>query len=578
MDAFADRSNEIGDDLGTYFIQKRQVIGAQLLGLEESRTFRLHVNCSRECDHHCVPKPSSSITSLRERIESILQARKLTLHRVSQLSERVYGRSSKYFVPHNFYYELRRGAFTPSIYQFAALSRITGYRLGHWLAFFGFDLDEIARLQAAFPAKRTLLIDSSWSDRGSAGAWPSERGTEMNFPRVMPVAEIVARGELRRASPISGISREFLYAKIGWEDALAFPDLLPGSIVGVVRESGVDSLPESQEPSTHLFLVEHSKGLWCCRLRRSSTNLLVPVSRKLPFGQAELRYPTEIRILGRASYEIRSLAHSLHPQVPADLARRWTPALVEPIAGLGRLLRNRRQKLQMSLQTSSSITRRIADELNDDRYFISPSSLSDYEASDTPPRHFHKIISLCALYGIQLFDFLESIGIVSTQLGSEAVPREFPPAKESWATRRIGDERAGSDPIARLAAILPHVPFFLRRSIAELSGIPEPSLEDFFWIGGEANPLHPSLRNGLLAIVNRRKKKAVHNPAKPIWEQPIYLLLLRGGGYVCACCSLEDHDLVLHPYPQQVGRALQLRDQRDAEVIGQIVLVVRKLE
>lgn len=517
------------------------------------------------------------MTSLRERIELILQSKKLSLHQVSQLSQQFYGRSSRYFVPHNFYYELRRGAFTPSIYQFAALSRITGYRVGQWLGVFGFDLDEIARLQAAFPAKRTLLIDSSRSDRDSAGDWASEQGTKMNLARVSPIAELVAR-EHRRTDPISRSGRrEFLYAKIGWEDALAFPDLLPGSIVGIVRESGIDFLPESKEPSTHFLLVEHSKGLFCCRVRTARQKLVVPVSN-LSYGHIELRYPTEVRIVGRVSYEIRPLIHAAHPQVPADLARRWTPAPLEKISGLGQLLRSRRKRMGMSLQMASSITRRIVDELRDDLYFMSASSLSDYEASDTPPRHFHKIVSLCAIYGIQFVEFLESIGISARQLGREAMPREFPPQESRRSTHNVGHEQASGELLAHLVGILPNVPFFLERSIAELSGIREPSPKDLFWIGGEANPLHPSLRNGVLALVNRRTKKPIHHAMKPIWEQPIYLLLLRGGTYLCACCSLEDHNLVVHPYPQHAGEALQLRDQKDAEVVGQIVLVVRRLE
>jgi len=75
-----------------------------------------------------VPKRSSSKDSLRERIDSILASKQLTLSQVSLRSESLFGRTSEYFIPHNLYYELTRGSFTPSIYHFAELSRIPGYR------------------------------------------------------------------------------------------------------------------------------------------------------------------------------------------------------------------------------------------------------------------------------------------------------------------------------------------------------------------------------------------------------------------------------------------------------------------
>src|SRR5271155_4134625 len=101
---------------------------------------------------------------LAERIQSILASRGLTLYQTSQRSEALYGRSSPYFVPHNLYYDLRSGTFSPSIYQFVAFSRITGYRLSDWLRVFGADLENIARLQVSLPSSRTILLDSSLTD------------------------------------------------------------------------------------------------------------------------------------------------------------------------------------------------------------------------------------------------------------------------------------------------------------------------------------------------------------------------------------------------------------------------------
>jgi hypothetical protein len=121
------------------------------------------------------------------------------------------------------------------------------------------------------------------------------------------------------------------------------------------------------------------------------------------------------------------------------------------------------------------------------------------------------------------------------------------------------------------------IPFFLRQSIGPLSGLEDPSLDDFFWIGGEYDVLHPCLVNGLFALVNRREKRPIHFASKPPWQQPVYVIVMRNGTYLCACCGIENGTLVIHPYSQQFRRSEHLRYHHDAEVVGRIVTVIRKL-
>jgi hypothetical protein len=96
-------------------------------------------------------------------------------------------------------------------------------------------------------------------------------------------------------------------------------------------------------------------------------------------------------------------------------------------------------------------------------------------------------------------------------------------------------------------------------------------------VGGEENPLHPLLVNGLLVIVNRHIKRPIYSRSKPLWQQPLYMLLRRDGTYVCGCCGPENGTLVLHPQSPNYQRSEQLRNHYDAEVIGQIATVARRL-
>ena len=121
------------------------------------------------------------------------------------------------------------------------------------------------------------------------------------------------------------------------------------------------------------------------------------------------------------------------------------------------------------------------------------------------------------------------------------------------------------------------IPFFLRSSLNELAGVTNLSLSDVYWVGGDRNPLHPWLINATFVVVNRRVKKPVQSIATTFWEQPLYLFLARDGSYFCGCCTLQQDLLVVHPYPDRPFSPRQFRNGTDAEVIGQVTAILRRL-
>ena len=517
-------------------------------------------------------------TNLAERIQSILALKNLTLYQASQRSETLYGRSSPYFVPHNLYYDLRGGTFSPSIYQLAALSSITGYRLSDWLRLFGADFENIARFQVSLPSSRTILLDSSLADPYAWVPWLRNRVGSIPAPPIAPLAQLLEQAGSKRLRSLSAADgRAFLYAKIGYQDALAFPDLVPGSIVRVNPDIPDERVLRANGTSSRMFLIEHHKGFFCCRLRSVGDRVIVPISTQLSYAQVELRRPQEARILGIVDLEIRPLLVAEQPEVPKELAKQWKPHLLFSDEKVGALLRSARTTMRLSLRGASEVSRRIADLLNDDRYFISPSSMCDYELLNTPPRHFQKVITLCSLYDLPLQTLLKAIGIALEKSGTEPMPdhfiARFPQANSTDPDDALG--RGGF--LEQLLEECQEVPFFLRECIGSLSGLEDASLYDFFWIGGKQDVLHPYLANGLLALVNRRKKRPIHFASKPLWQQPLYVLLKRDGTYLCACCGIENGTLVVHPYSQYFHRPEQFRYRHDIEVVGQIVTIVRKL-
>ena len=522
---------------------------------------------------------SPTSAAVAEKVQAILDSKELTLYRVSQESAELYGRSSPYFLPHNLYYDLRVGSFRPSIHQVSALSRISGYRVADWLRVFGYNLEDITRLQVLLPAKRTIVLDTSLVDPNEWIPWLDNRPDGVSIPSIAPLAKLLKRAPARQISSLQGPgARRFLYAKVGREDALAFPDLAPGSIVRVNPDTVDTAHREDPRISDRIFVVEHSKGFCCCRIRVLGDGVIVPFDNGLGYAQVELRCPQEARLVGAVDLEFRPLLRAEEPKIPKDLSRHWKSQPLPDHEDFGQLLRRTRKRRNLSVRETARMSRSIAEVLGDDRYMTSPSSLSDYELRNAAPRDFHKIITLCSVYGLQFESVMRRTGVDLADAGSESMPDRYLSRTEPPVAHISAD--AGAVPIGFLSKLLEEcqeIPFFLRHSLGYFAGSTRVSLEDFFWVGGDANPLHPYLTKGLVVMVNRRRKTPFHFLSKPLWQQPIYVVLKRDGTYLAACCGVESGTLVVHPYSQDFHRNEEYRLHQDAEVVGQIVAIARRL-
>jgi len=96
-------------------------------------------------------------------------------------------------------------------------------------------------------------------------------------------------------------------------------------------------------------------------------------------------------------------------------------------------------------------------------------------------------------------------------------------------------------------------------------------------VGGDPNPIHPWLEDAEFVAINRRAKKPASWRGKTLWEQPLYLLLTRDGRYLCGCCTLERGFVVVHPYPDRPFSPRRFKDGSEAEVMGEVTTVLRRL-
>jgi hypothetical protein len=380
--------------------------------------------------------------------------------------------------------------------------------------------------------------------------------------------------------------RRFLYGKVGEEDLHAFPHLAPGSIVRVDTQRSEELLSDTKvNAERRVFFVEHNFGCTCSQVVMLAKGRVMLHSPQRPCAQIELNLGKEARILGMVDAEIRPLTDHRSVRMPSQSAALPKPRLLHAPklqTTLKDLLRTSRMRVGLSFREASSVSRWIASMLSDELYFAAASTLSDYETLSAPPRHIQKIITMCVLYCIDFRQFLRTSGLPLDQAGREPIPDEHVPRQvpsPSHGLHVASEEESLQENSGFLGSLMKQweeVPLFLRHSLSELTGLKNFSLSDVFWVGGDKMPVHPWLINATFVVVNRRVKKPAQSTAKALCEQPLYLILKRDGSYLCGCCALHQGNLVLHAYPGGPLGTRQFRNGTDAEVIGQVRMILRR--
>jgi hypothetical protein len=286
----------------------------------------------------------------------------------------------------------------------------------------------------------------------------------------------------------------------------------------------------------------------------------------------------EAKILGVADTEIRPLVNQRKPEVPRQLARFWKPTHIDPSTGSPKLndfLRDARNLSGLSFREASAKSDRVARLLRDQRYFTSSGSLSDYEARSALPRHVHKIMTLCVLYPMRFFDLMRAAGFDPQEIGTDPIPDTILPRPIPVPIRSTETSQKGF--LGRVAEEFGEIPFFLHEALGELSGLGRVSLRDIFWVGAQRDSHHPYLARATFVVVNRRYKRPASSHGALLWAQPLYILLLRDGTYLCTGCSTDNGTLYIHPFSDGAVRPIRMRTPLDAEVIGKVAAIVRHL-
>ena len=509
-------------------------------------------------------------------VRSILASRGVSLAEISRQSRSRFFANSRFWIPSNFYDALHHTSFSPSLHQLFALSFLTGYRLVDWLFVFGFSFDAVARFQAAWPRYQTVELDARAYDPDAYVSWYEETPDVTLGEELTPLSQWLSGKTLQRLDTLAkSTPHSFRYLKIGTGDAYAYPDLLPESVVRVDSRIPAESLLQEHD-AKRILAIEHSRGITCSRFRRSGPGRIILCSGQVPYAPVEMKLGTEARILGVVDLEIRNLAYRGVPTVSSSAARHWSPVALGRSEGhtrIGDYLRQARIRSRLSFHEASERTREIARILGHPNYFCAASALSDIETRDLFPRHVHKLISLCAVYSVFVGELMQLAGLSMEKSGQEAMPAAWLDAFRN-RTSRIPTP---SSFLQLIQNKFEEIPYFLRSGLPSLVGLPNLSPRDLFWAGDTSRFAHPYLKHAAFLAVNRKSKTPVPSLSSPVWAQPLYILELRDGSRLCAACSLQNGTLLIRPCTTASRNLIRLRNRVDAEVLGKVVALVRRL-
>jgi hypothetical protein len=513
------------------------------------------------------------------RFRAVLAGKGLTVYSLAKKTQELYGDASPYFIPHNFYHYIVAPQISPHICQVVALSRLTGYSLATCLERFGFSPDLITRWQLRLRPERTILLPSETYDKDAMVPFFGTRIEATDLERTVPFSKIADYFTMQPSREVEELNRQrFIYARIGREDTLAFPDIVPGSIVRIDQRRKSLKEVSSSSVLSPVYLVEHSGGLSCCHVQRIERERILLAPHRFDFERLEFRLNRDAVILGRVDAEMRPMRGVENPNA---CRLRLGPKVsglrkpIESVASVGELLRRSRERIGLSLRKVHEMSLQLALGLNNDNYQLATSALWDMETKQILPRHIEKIFAVCILYYLNLWEYLRAAGIAVENTGKEPLPSQYL-SKRNLFTIASPETAISTRPTlaGRLTQMIEEIPLFFRHGFPLLIGGQEVAARELYWVGQRERMFHPMLEGAILLAVDGSDVGPESDWKEP-WERPLYLIMQRDGKYLCGFCVFRHNSVTLVSHPDCPMGPVHFRNGQEAEVVGQVAAIAR---
>lgn len=245
----------------------------------------------------------------------------------------------------------------------------------------------------------------------------------------------------------------------------------------------------------------------------------------------------------------------------------------------GQKLRAAREKLGLTIRDVETASVRLAEKYGNEDYNIPLSRLSDIETKGNIPS-IYRLYAVSVIYRISFEELLSWYGIDLAQTANDL--SVLGPPKTHLLRATVGTTElqipVRMDPsfdirrttnVGRMVERWGAIPFMYLQQLAGAA-------YTYGYIGMEDFTMYPLLLPGSFVQVDESKNKILEGMWRSEYERPIYFIETRDG-YSCCWCALKGAQLVLQPHPLSPEQPRILKDQQEAEVIGQAVGVAMRL-
>jgi transcriptional regulator with XRE-family HTH domain len=252
-----------------------------------------------------------------------------------------------------------------------------------------------------------------------------------------------------------------------------------------------------------------------------------------------------------------------------------------PTTRAGEQLKELRNRLGITTREVEEFSRKIADECQNDAFYISNAWLTQLENRNSVPS-IYKLFSLSVIYRMKFNDLLAIFGVdlAASSRYQLALPLQQthltslePPDPDKAITFPVRFDKSFSlektSLLSRMVEIWGEVPIALIQRLDVRNC-------QYGYIGMQDMTMYPLLRPGSFVQIDDHINRMSPAEWRTEFDRPIYFIELRDS-YACGWCELKGSQLTLIPHPLSGMSLRQYAYPDEAEIVGQVTAVAMRL-
>jgi transcriptional regulator with XRE-family HTH domain len=246
----------------------------------------------------------------------------------------------------------------------------------------------------------------------------------------------------------------------------------------------------------------------------------------------------------------------------------------------GLRMKRLRERLGLTLREVEAHSRRLAEQKQNQDFFISRGWLNNIENGVYTPSIF-KLYALGAIYHVHWSSIFSHFGLDLGEFGRDQAL--FSPRKTLLVSDAVDSEDTMVAPVGPQEE-LPLDRTSLLSGLGEMRGeIPSRLIQHldrrngvYGFVGMSDRTMYPIIRPGSIVQIDQNQQRILPLQWQNEHERPIYFIELRGQ-YLCSWCEMREGYLSAVPHPNSQCAVRRFSYPREAEIVGRVIGVTMRL-